>query len=101
MEIKTGSISFPKHKGEGPRTDSEYIQFDGEVSAAVAILTGTEFGFAPYDDNHLGKVDIKIDSNFVGDTVQVIATFGVRDWSNHWDDNYQGEVYFAVLAELG
>src|SRR5439155_11153505 len=31
---------------------------------------------------------------------QVTATLGVRDWSGDWDDNYQGNVQFAVIAEL-
>jgi hypothetical protein len=32
--------------------------------------------------------------------VTVTATFGVRDWSGSWDDNYEGTVYFAVIAEV-
>ena len=30
--------------------------------------------------------------------VIVTATFGLRDWSDEWDDNYQGTVDFAVFA---
>src|SRR5262249_50780728 len=31
-------------------------------------------------------------------TVQVIVTYGLRDWSNEWDDDYEGEIYFVVVA---
>jgi hypothetical protein len=45
-------------------------------------------------------VDLKVDANMLGNTVRVTATLGVRDWSGDWDDNYEGTVYFAVLAEI-
>jgi len=45
-------------------------------------------------------VDLKVDANVLGTTVRVTATLGVRDWSDNWDDDYEGTVYFAVLAEL-
>lgn len=48
-------------------------------------------------------VNIKVDIGGVGviaNVVSVTATFGVRDWSNNWDDDYEGTVYFAVLAEI-
>jgi hypothetical protein len=41
-----------------------------------------------------------VDANMLGSTVRVTATLGVRDWSDNWDDYYEGTVYFAVLAEL-
>jgi len=102
MEFKTDSISFGRFKGSGPRTDSKSITFSGTVKQATAILTGTDFGFSPRDDHHLGTVDIKVDASILpsGNAVNVTATFGVRDWSDNWDDDYEGTVYFAVLAEL-
>jgi hypothetical protein len=100
MEIKTGSISFGRARGSGPRTDTQDITFSGNVNTATAILTGADFGFSPRDDHHLGMVNIKVDSSVLGSTVQVTATLGVRDWSDNWDDNYEGVVHFAVVAEL-
>jgi len=35
----------------------------------------------------------------LGTLARVTATLGVRDWSDNWDDFYEGTVYFAVLAE--
>jgi hypothetical protein len=31
--------------------------------------------------------------------VNVDVTYGLRDWSNEWDDNYEGEVRFVVVAD--
>ena len=100
MEIRTDSISFGSFRGSGPRTDTKDITFSRNVTQATAVLTGADFGFSPRDDHHLGMVDIKVDASILGSTVRVTATLGVRDWSDNWDDNYEGNVYFAVLAEL-
>ena len=100
MEISTGSINFGPHSGSGPRTDQDTITFPSNVSKAIAILTGADFGFSPNDDHHLGMVDLKVDTNVLGNQVTVTATLGVRDWSNGWDDDYEGTVHFAVIAEL-
>jgi hypothetical protein len=29
----------------------------------------------------------------------VDAVFGLRDWSNEFDDPYEGEIHFTVVAE--
>lgn len=62
MEVRTGSLSFPRARGSGPRSESRFFNFNSPVP--------------------------------------VTATLGVRDWSDNWDDDYEGTVYFAVLAEL-
>lgn len=100
LEIRTDSISFGRAQGPGPRTDSKDIIFNRNVAQAVAVITGTDFGFSPTDDRHLGSVNIKVDSAISGSAVVVTATLGVRDWSDNWDDDYEGTVYFAVIAEL-
>ena len=33
-------------------------------------------------------------------TVTVDGTFGLRDWSGNWDDAYDGNIDFVVVAEL-
>jgi hypothetical protein len=100
VEISTGSISFGRDQGVSPRTDTADVTFSGNVTQATAVLTGAEFGFSPNDDHHLGEVDIKVDAAILGATVRVTATLGVRDWSGDVDDDYEGEVHFAVLAEV-
>jgi hypothetical protein len=100
MEVRTGSIAFGRARDVSPRTATQDEAFDRNVSQATAVLTGAEFGFSPNDDHHLGEVDIKVDSNVLGTIVRVTATLGVRDWSGDVDDDYEGAVFYAVLAEL-
>jgi hypothetical protein len=100
MEFKTDSIGFARDKGVFPRTATADVTFAANVTSAVAILTGCDFGFSPRDDHHLGQVDFRVDSAILGNTVRVTATLGVRDWSGDVDDDYEGTVHFAVLAEL-
>jgi len=99
MEIRTDSINFGADRGSGPRIATKDIAFGSNVTQAIAVLTGADFGFSPRDDHHLGMVDLKVDADILGNTVRVTATLGVRDWSGDWDDNYEGAVHFAVLAE--
>jgi len=99
MQIITGSVPFGRARGSGPRTSTADIDFGRALTSANAVLTGMDFGFSPNDDHHLGQVDIKVDSLIMGTTVRVTATFGVRDWSGTFDDDYEGTVFFAVLAE--
>ena len=108
MEIQRDSISFDSSKSSGPRVSPpKTITFSGPIKQAVALLTGTDFGFSPSDgDHHLGLVEIKVDASVQPNTpqVQVTATLGVRDWSasgrSDFNNPYFGTVYFAVLAEL-
>jgi len=100
MEIRSDSVGFGRARGSGPRTGIKDVGFPRNVTQATAVLTGADFGFSPRDDHHLGMVDLKVDANVLGTTVRVTATLGVRDWSDNWDDDYEGTVYFAVLAEL-
>ena len=100
MEIRTDSIGFGRGKTTFPRTDTKDVSFPSNVTRATAVLTGTDFGFSPRDDHHLGMVDVRVDSAVLGSTVRVTASLGVRDWSGDVDDDYEGTVYFAVLAEL-
>jgi hypothetical protein len=101
MEVQTGSITFPRFKGSGPRSDTDDVTFSGAVLDATVVLTGADYGFSKEDgDHHLGQVNIRLDGAILGSDVRVTATFGVRDWSNSWDDDYEGTVYYAVLAEV-
>jgi hypothetical protein len=100
MELKTGSIAFGRDKGVSPRTATQDETFDRNVTQATAVLTGADFGFSPRDDHHLGEVVIKVDANVLGNIVRVTASLGVRDWSGDVDDDYEGTVFYAVVAEL-
>lgn len=104
MQIVNDSISFNSFEGSGPRSDRRTVTLAANASQAVAILTGFNAAFSPSDgDHHLGNLDIRLSARFVNPTpstlVEVTATFGLRDWSNEWDDRYEGVVRFAVVAE--
>jgi hypothetical protein len=100
MEIRSGSIFFPRSRGSGPRTaTSSPFVFPRQVVRAVAGLNGYTAQFLP-DDHHLGQFQVRLNPQIIGNTVTVSATFGLRDWSGDWDDDYTGTVNFIVLAEL-
>lgn len=100
METRSGAIVFERGRGNGPRTAQQTFNFNQPVNQAVAILSGTNFGFSPSDDHHLGKVTARLDTAIDDDVVTVTGTFGVRDWSGNWDDNYEGSLQFLLLADL-
>jgi len=99
MQIIKSSISFGATKGSGPQTSTQDVSFSGPVTKASAVLTGFVAEF-PREDHHFGKLDIFLDTTLLGGkVVRVTARFGLRDWSGNWDDDYDGRVDFAVIAE--
>src|SRR5215470_7192368 len=101
VEQRTGSLTFPRLDGIGPRTDTQVFNFTAPVKQAVAILTGTNFGFSREDgDHHIGRITTLLDVVVDDDVVTVQGTFGVRDWSDDWDDEYEGSLQFVLLADL-
>ncbi len=99
MEVRTGSLFFPALRGSGPRVATQAVIFPREVTRAIAGLSGYSAGFSG-DDHHLGELDIRLDTTANANVVEVTATFGLRDWSGNWDDDYTGTVLFSVLADL-
>jgi hypothetical protein len=76
------------------------VTFGAPVTAATSFLTGFTAGFTPDDDHNLGNLDVRLEISMLdATTVRVTATFGLRDWSGHWDDQYEGQVFFAVVGE--
>jgi hypothetical protein len=73
--------------------------FPRQVLRAAAGITGYTAQILP-DDRHLGQFRVQLSPTVVSNTVTVAATFGLRDWSGDWDDDYTGTVNFVVLAEL-
>lgn len=101
MPILTGQIPFNSIEGFGPQIATQDVLFPAAVTQAVAILSGFNAAFTPNDDHHLGNLEVRVSAAIdplVAQRVTVTATFGLRDWSNEWDDKYQGTVDFAVFA---
>ncbi len=100
MEVRTGTLSFLRARDIGPRTEPMTFNFSNPVRQAVAGLVGTNFGFSPRDDHHLGLVNVRLSTSINNDVVTVEGTFGVRDWSGEYDDDYEGSIQFVLMAEL-
>ncbi len=102
MQILNGTISFNRHRGDGPRRLSTEVVFDTGVTQATAILSGFDVAFSPRNDHHLGRLEVRLESSIdplAPRRVNVAAIFGLRDWSGEWDDDYEGEVFFSVVGE--
>jgi len=100
MEIRSGSIRFDRFRGSGPRTQSRDVNMGITPRQSTVIMTGIRAAFSRSGgDHHLGNLEIRLASTASGSNVRVTATFGLRDWSFEWDDDYEGEVFFAVIAE--
>ncbi len=102
MLFSNGTVSFNKHKGSGPRTDRAEVVFPTPVTQASAIVRGFDVAFSPRNDHHLGQLEVRLDAtidSLAPQRVNVDVVYGLRDWSNDWDDNYEGEIHFTVIAE--
>ena len=99
MEIRSASLNFPRMRGSGPRVAEQTVVFPRQVDNAVAALAGYSAGFRG-GDHHLGRLQVQLSTEVNANAVTVRATFGLRDWSGDWDDDYAGTVEASVLAEL-
>jgi len=100
VEVQNSSITFGRFEGSGPRQATQDVTFVTPPTVATALLTGFNVSFSPNDgDHHLGNLDVRLDAAVIGPTVRVTATFGLRDWSDDWDDKYEGQIFFAVVGE--
>jgi hypothetical protein len=88
--------------GSGPQISTTSVTFPSAVTQATAILTGFIAEFSGGNDHHLGQLDVQVAvpaGGVNGATVAVNVTFGLRDWSGNWDDQYDGQILFSVIAE--
>lgn len=100
MQVITSSISFPPARGSGPRNNFSDVVMPAPVTTFTALLTGFSAEFSNGNDHHLGNLNVQLNAALLNPTtVRVTATFGLRDWSGDWDDNYDGQVFFTVIGE--
>jgi hypothetical protein len=102
MLIQNSLVAFGPLSGHGPQVDTTSVTFPSAVSQATAILTGFIAEFSGGDDHHLGQLDVQVivpPGGINGTNVTVNVTYGLRDWSGNWDDQYDGQVFFSVIAE--
>ena len=102
MQTQTNSVSFGALSGSGPQVTTTTVTFGSAVTQAVAFLSGFVAEFSGGDDHHLGQLDVQVQvpgGGINGATVTVQVIYGLRDWSGDWDDRYDGQIFFAVVAE--
>lgn len=103
MEIRATSLLFPETSGEGPLTAEAEVVFPRDVERVTAGITGYTAVFEDEEDHHVGRLEVEVDARVDADDptkVVVSGRFGLRDWSNEFDDPYSGLIDVAVLAEL-
>jgi len=101
MEIRSGSVDFSMPlSGSGPRTATQTLVFPRPVTDATAGIVGYLAEFSGGNDHNIGQLQIRLETEILDNTVTVNATFGLRDWSGNWDDQYDGNISFVVLADL-
>jgi hypothetical protein len=102
MQIVSSSTSFGPISGSGPQVSSVAVDMGAPVTKAVALLTGFTAEFSDGDDHNFGLLDVQVQvpgGGISGSTVNVQVTYGLRDWSGDWDDNYDGQIFFTVIGE--
>lgn len=100
MQVANDNISFSPLRGSGPRATSKDVTLGAAVTQVTALLTGFNVSFSNGDDHHLGNLNVQLAAVLLSPTsVRVTATFGLRDWSGSWDDNYDGQIFFTVVGE--
>lgn len=100
MQFANGTITFSPTHGAGPRTATQDVTFASPMTTATAMLTGMNVEYSHGDDHHLGNLQVGVTGAMLdAQTVRVTATYGLRDWSGNWDDDYDGTVSFVVVAE--
>lgn len=102
MEIRQQSFNFPELSGSGPQSAETRITFPRSILRATAGMAGYSATFNN-SDHHLGRLIVELSSEIdpLDDTTLIVrGSFGLRDWSNEWDDEYSGNIPFVVLADL-
>jgi hypothetical protein len=97
-ELLGGTLNFPRVNGSGPRTLNEAVRFANGVQNTAAGLTGFMGRFSTAD-HHLLQLESDVASQSPGPSqLQVSGTYGLRDSSGNWDDDYDGLIRYAALG---
>ena len=77
------------------------VNFNRPVRTAVAALTGDTVSFPQSTEGRrLGLLQVDLRTSVDAEQVSVDVTYGLRDWSGHWDDAYAGTFRYVIYAEL-
>ena len=100
MQVQQSSASFGPVSGYGPQIITTTVNMDSAPTQATALLTGFIVQYSGGDDHHLGQLDVQLNVDKIeSNVVTVSVTYGLRDWSDNWDDRYEGQIFFSVIGE--
>ena len=95
-----GTLAFAGQSGNGPRTANENVRFAANVDSVAAGLTGFVARFAT-GDHHLLQLEVDLQSQAPAPNQLLVAgTYGLRDSSGNWDDQYEGAIRYAGLGMM-
>lgn len=70
-------------------------------AALLRVSAGSRPAFFRGDGDHeLGIIQVELATRIESNVVTAVGTYGLRDWSGNWDDEYEGIIDIIVLAEL-
>ena len=101
VQITSGKHTFGPVTGVGPRAETETVTLPAPVRDATAFLTGFHVEFTPLEDHNFGELSVQVAVEAIEPTsgqVTVLCTYGLRDWSDTFDDAYDGTIFFAVIS---
>ena len=104
MVYQTGTITFPSRSGSGPQGVGISVGFEKEIAQAAVVMTGYSVRYTG-SDHHVKSVEVRLHSQIFNSTpngpeVHVNGVLGLRDSSGNWDDAYEGEIHYCVIAEM-
>ena len=99
VSVGGDDVLFASARGVGPRVEPVTIPLGTSVRDATAVLTSFHVAFTRPDDHHFGQLNlaVKVDTVDSQGNVRVNCTYGLRDWSDEFDDAYEGVVSFFVI----
>ncbi len=93
-----GTLNFPAASGSGPRTLNESVRFSNNIDSNAVGLTGFMARFST-SDHHLLQLEADLEGQSPGpNQLQVSGTYGLRDSSGNWDDQYDGLLRYAAVG---
>jgi hypothetical protein len=103
MDIRLTSLAIGETEDTGPVGLSTSLTFPRDVQAVAVGITGYTARFDHRNDHNFGRLELEVNARINdGDhkQVDISGVFGLRDWSNEFDDSYSGLIDLAVLADL-
>jgi hypothetical protein len=96
------TVFFGPTQGTGPREITDNVFLPRPVENIVTGLSGFSVSFVGAEEGRpFGQLVVElINTEAIGNAVEVTVKFGLRDLSGDWDDAYTGLIDYVIYAEL-